>query len=441
MVRFMALALLSGCSGPEKWFQSKKIPIQGARSPLYGQEHLSEEKTVFSSESIKTTPVRAEQWSQPAWNAAHHMGAFTLDGAIHWPLVCVWKKKVSGRALLPVAPVASTDRIFIADHLGFLSAFDWHGQRLWSVRINQQKNTYGMGGGLATDGLRVYITTPHQWVLALDCATGKVLWSYALKHPARNGPVLCGGNLAILTLANQTVTLDACTGKERWDDQGMREDSLILGGSVPAMTNDKVFVASVSGEILALSLKQGDRLWDRPLATMSSTEGEKNFRHIQAYPVVVGSHVYATSDNGQIACFDAYSGDVLWSKNAGGMQTPIVVGDTLITLTTSGRCVAMDRHTGKEFWHIVLPDHARWFGPVMAGGLVCLLSDYGELRLLDPYRQGACVSTLSLGHGYTIPPIPIRGGLLFLSENGFLSFYKRQQSGVKADQSVVSKNR
>jgi outer membrane protein assembly factor BamB len=307
---------------------------------------------------------------------------------------------------------------------------DWTGKTVWSVQVNQQKNTYGMGGGLATDGERVYVTTPHNWVLALECSTGKVVWSYRLMHPARNGLAVAHKKLALLTLSNQTVVLDACTGKEVWDDQGMREDILILGGSIPAVTKDRVIVAAVSGEIIALSLDSGDRLWDRPLATISSAEGEKNFRHLQASPVVVGSNVYTTSDHGHIMCCDLYSGDILWSRDAGGTQTPIVVGDVLIALTSTGRCVAIDRHTGKEYWTITLPESKpesnQWFGPVMAGDLLYILSADGQLRAYDPYQKGAFVSQQSISDGYTMAPIPINGGLLLFSENGYLSFYQRK---------------
>ncbi len=422
----MCTVMLSGCSGLSRLFQAKKIPVQGARTALYAPESKEMEKAVFSVEKLGSTAINVQKWPQPGLNSHHHMGAFALKGPRSWSLQRVWKKGVSRGVTLPVAPVTTTDRIFIMKHDGVLSALDWTGKTLWSAQVNQQKNTYGMGGGLATDGERVYVTTPHKWVLALECTTGKVVWSYRLTHPARNGLALGGKRLALLTLANQTVILDACTGKEVWDDQGMREDTLILGGSVPAVTKDRVIVAAVSGEIIALSLDSGDRLWDRPLATISSAEGEKSFRHLQASPVVVGSNVYTTSDHGHIMCCDLYSGDILWSRDAGGMQTPIVVGDVLMALTSTGRCVALDRHTGKEYWAMALPESNQWFGPVMAGDLLYILSADGQLRAYDPYQKGAFVSQQSISDGYTFAPIPINGGLLLFSKNGYLSFYQRK---------------
>jgi outer membrane protein assembly factor BamB len=420
------LMLLSGCNDMDNLFKAPKIPLKGQRISLYGNEVCVLGKGTFSAAKIQAPAKAVVQWGQPSLNAQHHMGSLMLDGDRTWPLVQIWKRSVSKEVILPVTPIANKDRIFIVDNEGFLSALDWTGKKIWSVQVNPQHDFYGMGGGLATDGQRVYITTPHRWILALDYCTGKVIWSHALNHSARNGPALSGNRIALLTLANQTILLDACTGKEIWDDQGLKEDTLILGGSVPAITMDRVVVGTASGEVVALSLGQGDRLWDRQLASMSSIDGEKNFRHIHAHPVVVEGHVYATSDSGQIACFELSSGDLVWTQDSGGMQTPIVIGDTLITITTTGRCVALDRHTGKRFWEIALPKDQRWLGPIMAGGLLYALSDKGELQVMDPLKNGTCVSAMSLRLNYDLAPIVVNGGLLFLSKNGVLSFYKRQ---------------
>ena len=107
-----------------------------------------------------------------------------------------------------------------------------------------------------------------------------------------------------------------------------------------------------------------------------------------------------------------------------GVQTPVVSNDAIFIVTNNGRCLALDRHTGQEFWDISLPQNHQWLGPVMAGGMIYVLSQKGELRAVDPL-SGRCVGTLQLGEKYSFVPIVVRDGLLFLSDHGKLSFYRR----------------
>ncbi len=422
----LCLVMLSGCEdGIQHLFSAKKIPLKGQRISLYGLQAGTREKTVFSEEKMRVLLNPVLQWTQPGLNAQHHMGACALDGESSWPLKLLWKKTISGKAILPVAPIATKDRIFIANNLGAVFALDGQGKRIWSVQVDRNPSFFGMGGGLTSDGQRLYVTTPNSLVLALDCSTGKRLWQHTLSHPARNGPALSANRLAILTLANQVVLLDTLTGKEVWEVQGFKDDTLVLGGSVPAMTSDCVVVGSSSGEVMALSLNQGERLWEQQLGALV-LEGEKNFKHIHAYPVIVGNHVYIASASGQLVCFDLYSGEVAWSQDVSAGQTPVIIGDGLVTVTANSTCLAVDRHTGKELWEAALPKQKRIFGPIMAGGLLYVLSENGQLYGLDPVKKGKKVVQISLNNAYTMAPIVIRGGLLFFSENGVLSFYKRR---------------
>jgi hypothetical protein len=64
-------------------------------------------------------------------------------------------------------------------------------------------------------------------------------------------------------------------------------------------------------------------------------------------------------------------------------------------------------------------------GPVMAGGLLYVLSNSGEFIALDPMKQGCIVWSMHLKDIYAAPPIVIQDGFLFFSATGKLSFYKR----------------
>jgi hypothetical protein len=70
-----------------------------------------------------------------------------------------------------------------------------------------------------------------------------------------------------------------------------------------------------------------------------------------------------------------------------------------------------------------------------------ILSANGQLRAYDPYQKGAFVSQQSISDGYTMAPIPINGGLLLFSENGYLSFYQRKftKNACKVNDKIYGK--
>jgi len=87
-------------------------------------------------------------------------------------------------------------------------------------------------------------------------------------------------------------------------------------------------------------------------------------------PVVDGERVYALGTSGDLLCLDAATGKVAWSKNLerdyGGRmmsswmwsESPLVDGDRLV-FTPGARdaaLVAVDKATGKDVWRTAIPD-------------------------------------------------------------------------------------
>ena len=90
----------------------------------------------------------------------------------------------------------------------------------------------------------------------------------------------------------------------------------------------------------------------------------------RATPVVDGERVYAIGTSGDLVCLEAATGSVVWSKNLerdyGGRmmsswmwsESPLVDGDRLV-FTPGARdaaLVAVDKATGRDVWRAAIPD-------------------------------------------------------------------------------------
>src|SRR5579859_2206797 len=75
----------------------------------------------------------------------------------------------------------------------------------------------------------MYLSTPHDGVLALDASNGKLHWQtpynpkYVLLYAVNRGVGLADGNVFIATQDCRVIALDATTGVSRWNVQGCRD--------------------------------------------------------------------------------------------------------------------------------------------------------------------------------------------------------------------------
>lgn len=136
------------------------------------------------------------------------------------------------------------------------------------------------------DGVLYGVTQQGGFAFALDAATGHARWRRAV-GPSRSGAIVVGGRVALTTLTDSLVVLDAATGRVE------RRTSLPLPVAAPlARVDDSTVVAaSPEGALLALSLVSGRVLWRVPTGDP-----------ILGAPVVAGDTVYALTN-----------GCILWS--------------------------------------------------------------------------------------------------------------------------------
>ena len=125
----------------------------------------------------------------------------------------------------------------------------------------------------------LYFVTPYpNRLFAIDLATGQVKWTYdpqanssaqgaACCEGVNRGPVYSEGTVFYNTIDDQTVAVDAATGKRKWQ---VKLDDFNKGSTMtgaPFVVRDKVFVGNSGAEfgargwLTALNLRDGSIAW------------------------------------------------------------------------------------------------------------------------------------------------------------------------------------
>jgi outer membrane protein assembly factor BamB len=192
------------------------------------------------------------------------------------------------------------------------------------------------------------------------------------------------------------------------------------GYSGPAVANGLVYVTdrlrdAGTERVLCLDAGTGAEVWKhehKVRYTISYPAGPR------ATPVVNDGQVYTIGAQGDMYCFDASDGRILWQKNFeqdfdttiptwGMAAAPIVDGDRLITLVggaNGAHTVAFDKATGKELWRAI-DDPAVGYAPPR-------LFEFGGTRQVIVWHPQA-VTSLDPATGKVLwdVPFPLNMGL------------------------------
>jgi outer membrane protein assembly factor BamB len=120
--------------------------------------------------------------------------------------------------------------------------------------------------------------------------------------------------------------------------------------------------------VLALSVKDGSRLWSRRIGKVGRPDQRPNYPAARSTPTVDGERLYALGSDGDLACLEAATGKVRWHKSLrtdfGGLpgkwayaESPLVDGDRVVCTPggTEATLVALNKNTGDVVWKSAVP--------------------------------------------------------------------------------------
>jgi outer membrane protein assembly factor BamB len=424
----LLIAALGGCGA---LFEEKERKLPGERISV-----LKYERSLRPDPELKRRPIQLPQrWVNAAWPqtgglASHAMHHLDLSDAPTF----AWRTNIGAgstdESRLLAQPVIAGGRVYTLDTGAHITAFDGRsGKRLWRWRLRPRAEREGtLGGGLAYDKGWLIATTGFAEVIALNSATGGVLWRRKVSGPMRAGPTIAEGRVFVVTIDNKTYALDIKDGKVLWSHTGTAEVTGILGGASPAVADGIVVVPYSSGELYALRAASGKELWTEFLSGRESTSSAATLADIGAAPVIDRGRVYAVSNAGRMLAIDLKTGKQVWRQRIGGQQSPWVVGEYIYLVTMEGLLACLSRKDGRFHWLRTLPlyedakkkkDLIVWSGPVLVGDRLILAGSHGQVLSVSPYN-GDLLGVIETPDGMLIPPAVANRTLYLLTDGADL---------------------
>ncbi len=427
------------------WFSSShKSKLKGERiSVMATDESIKPDPELAKTEVVLPAPYANSQWPEPGGYAANAMYHLEASG----PLKQIWQadtgKGSDDDSRLTAPPVVAAGRIYVLDAQAHVYALDARtGQPIWDKALAPEgpddftffgllgpdlsiDPSKGFGGGTAYDDGKLFVSTGFGSVFALDAATGKQLWKSDLEVPIVNAPVANGGRVFVSSEDNHFEALAESDGHMLWDHQGISESAGILTSTSAAVAGDFVIVPYTSGELYAIRVDNGRPAWNDMLTRSGNVTALSELDDIAGRPVIDRDMVFAISHSGVMAAINLNTGDRVWTRDVGGIQTPWAAGDYIYVLTTDQQVLCLARKDGRVRWTHQLPrwedeenkdDPIVWSGPVLVSDRLVLTSSTGKAESLSPYT-GDLMGRVDIPDGTYIAPI-VANGTLYLLTNG-----------------------
>ena len=420
LVLTLTLAACGGGASSLLDFSGKEAPLSGDREavlPDAGGDNIgaATEPLVLPQAFANTS------WSQPGGNAAHSLQHLAFGPGTD-ELFSVNAGEGSNKyGRLTAPPIIDGGRAFILDSEANVQAIDAAtGKRLWDVSLvpKNEDPEGGYGGGLASDGVKLYAVTAFGEAIAISMVDGKILWRERVDAAVRTAPTVADGRLIFVAVNNDITALSTVDGMRLWTYQGTGEQAAALSSSSPAIAGDIVIAPTTAGDLVAVSASSGMMLWQQSLTALDTSTGLANLNDISARPVISGDKVFAISHTGRFAAFNLNTGERMWELNISGTEAPWIAGDALF-LISENNLAAHSTRSGGNYWQAKLPK-GKWIGPVLAGGRLLALSDEGNMASFDP-QTGKLLATRDLGGSYYIAPVIASGTAYLLNDDADLT--------------------
>jgi outer membrane protein assembly factor BamB len=450
--RFLVVAVtavaLSGCASLKS---KKKTPVLGQRiAILAGERDVLADKTIAGVDVLVPPATTNDSWAQPGGSAAKSLGQLSLGTS----LSRVWSASINGgsnRQRLGAAPVIADGRVYAIDVDAMIHAFSaTTGAAVWTTNIAKtdkskiDKKTRGarFGGGVSFDDGKVFATDGLGDVVALEAATGKVLWHVKPGAPLRGAPTVANGQVYILSQDNQLYALSQVDGTVVWSQSGSIETQGVFGVAAPAVSQGTVVAGFSSGELNAYRYENGRTLWQDALSRSTISTSVSSLADIDADPVIDRGAVFAVGQGGRMVALEIVSGQRMWEQNFAGISTPWVAGEWVFLVTDDARLVCLARATGKVRWISQLrhfksekvkkdgtikdgkkANPITWFGPVLAGGRLVLTNSLGQI-VSASVENGKVGTVIEAKAPFTLPPVVADNTLYVLDQKGRITAYK-----------------
>jgi outer membrane protein assembly factor BamB len=299
----------------------------------------------------------------------------------------------------------------------------------------------GWSGPTVQDGI-VYVASRAGGVVAVNSSNGDELWFYAMVTTSGGGlscgptsaptaiyatPVVDGDLVYVATYSGQVLALSTLARRQNLTFPQQRygewEWNCPLDGAKSAaivadllVSADTIYLSSSNGRVYSLDKEFGDRNWGSEIL-------DERHGKLWTSPAIQGDTLYVSTFDGHVCALSAETGELLdWSfqSEAGFASSPVIHGNTLFLGSFDRYLHAIEISSSASMWRFPEEEPAGnwfWASPIVNEGIVYAACLDGRLYAIEA-ETGAELWEFDTESSIVASPVLMDSLLIVIDESG-----------------------
>lgn len=280
-----------------------------------------------------------------------------------------------------------------------------------------------MGGFERTPYFRrgiFYFATNDGKVFAYSYRANTSSWTYTLGFPANSTPDICKDIIVFTSSDNALYALDSKTGKELWvkkRDFPLKKP-VIRGSSSPICNMATVYAGFSDGVLLGLNVYDGTQVFEKKL----NPETNK-FKDVDATALLYLGNIIIPSFDGALYSVNIESGKTNWTVNDGSVKEPLLEGSSLYYSSNEGFLYHIDANDGSIKWKNKLFKNGIGTKPASYGKYLIIGNSNRGIQIYSK-EDGKFLNEFNSAKGVFADPVVEEDMVYFYSNNAILYAFK-----------------
>lgn len=341
----------------------------------------------------------------------------------------IWERSVgngSGDFYSTLKPAYLNGVIYAADREGKVMALDAaSGNVLWEVQLAESagllsgKKSALLSGGVTVLGDRVYIGSERGLLFSLNAASGQVVWQVTVAGEVVSSPTVERDKVMLVTTNGKLQVLNIADGAEVWNADLDIPVLSLRGQSSPITVEDKfVIVGGDNGRINAFTFDLGQLVWQERVAEPVGATEIEQLGDIDAKPVFHNGVLYAIAFNSMFVAFDFNSGDALWRAEYGSIRDFIVTDDVIYLTDQNDHIYALKTSDYQLIWKQDGLNKRFVTAPALIGDNIVVADGEGYVFWLDKKTGNFVAKDRLDSSGFVADPISVGDKVILQARKG-----------------------